>query len=73
MSFRGKVAVVTGGSKGIGLAAARLLASKGTSTAIVSFHDAEDVVREIRGTAGHDQVIGIQAEFLKKCPGEESL
>ncbi|MHB1957181.1 MAG: SDR family NAD(P)-dependent oxidoreductase [Sulfobacillus sp.] len=62
MSFRGKVAVVTGGSKGIGLAAARLLASKGTSTAIVSLHDAGDVVREIRGTAGHDQVIGIQAD-----------
>lgn len=62
MSFRGKVAVVTGGSKGIGRAAAQLFAQEGASTAIVSLHDPQDTVREIRVAAGHDQVIGVQAD-----------
>ncbi len=61
MPFRGKVAVVTGGSKGIGLATARMLAMEGASTAIVSLHDAQDRVQEIRISAGHDGIIGIRA------------
>ena len=61
MPFQGKVAVVTGGSKGIGRAAAQLFAQGGAATAIVSLHDPQDTVREIRVAARHEQVIGIQA------------
>jgi 3-oxoacyl-[acyl-carrier protein] reductase len=50
----GKVAVVTGGSKGIGRATALLLARNGCRVAVVarSAEGVEDVVREIRDAGG---------------------
>ena len=41
LNLSGKVAVITGGSKGIGLAVARELASEGTHIALCSRHGDE--------------------------------
>ena len=47
-----KVAIITGGSRGVGAATAKLLASKGwnvTITCTSSIHDANDIVQECEG------------------------
>jgi 3-oxoacyl-[acyl-carrier protein] reductase len=63
MTMKGKVAVVTGGSRGIGAAIARRLAAGGAAVA-VNFagnrEAAETVVREISGAGG--KAIAVQAD-----------
>ena len=47
-----KVAIITGGSRGVGAATAKLLASKGwnvTITCTSSIQDANDIVQECKG------------------------
>jgi 3-oxoacyl-[acyl-carrier protein] reductase len=58
----GKVAVVTGGSGGIGMATCRLLAANGTKVAVNGRDQArlEEVVDRIR--AGGGQAIGVAAD-----------
>ena len=52
-NFSGKVAVVTGGRRGLGRAMAVELARRGAKTAILSkSNEADDVLREIRGFGG---------------------
>lgn len=65
MRFDGKVALVTGGSKGIGLAAARLLAQEGASVAIISSHTATDIANELCEMLGDNRVIAVQANVTK--------
>lgn len=65
MRFSGKVAFVTGGSKGIGLATARLFAQEGASVAIVSSENGDAVADELGAGAGYKRVIAIQADVSK--------
>ena len=61
-----KVAIITGGSRGVGAATARLLASKGwniTITCTSSMDDAENVVKECEKLGV--EAIAIQLMFLK--------
>ena len=64
----GKVAVVTGASKGIGAAIARHLADEGASVVVnyaSSKEGAERVVREITGQGG--KAIAVQADVAKQA------
>src|SRR5207302_5203572 len=64
----GKVAVVTGASKGIGAAIAKHLADEGASVVVnyaSSKEGAERVVREITGKGG--KAIAVQADVAKQA------
>ena len=50
ISFRGRVAVVTGGSRGLGLVLGRQLAAQGAKLAILA-RDADDLERAVRELA----------------------
>ena len=55
LSLGGKAALVTGGSRGIGAACARLLAARGAAVAVTysrSVEQAEQVVAEIAASGG---------------------
>jgi 3-oxoacyl-[acyl-carrier protein] reductase len=64
----GKVAFVTGGSKGMGREAAQMLAAEGCKVAIVARTkaDIDDAVRSITGQGG--TAMGVQADIAK--PGD---
>ena len=62
--FKGKRALVTGGSRGIGAAIARRLGAEGAMVAITyrtRSHQAEEIAKEIAGNGG--QAFTIQANF----------
>jgi 3-oxoacyl-[acyl-carrier protein] reductase len=65
-SLTGKVAIVTGASKGIGAGIAKLFASAGASV-VVNYSKSKDsadaVVAEIKGAGG--KAVAIQADFSK--------
>lgn len=63
MNLEGKVAIVTGGARGIGRAAAKVLAQEGAKVVVNYLSNkaaAEDTIFEINGCGG--QAIGIQAD-----------
>ena len=65
MTLQGKVAIVTGGSRGIGAATSRLLAARGASVIVNYIQNvslAENVVAEIQAAGGKAQAV--QADVL---------
>lgn len=62
MDFQGKVAIVTGGSKGIGLGAARRFAQGGASVVIVSRGSAKEAAELLRKETGNANIIGVEAD-----------
>lgn len=68
MKLSGKVAVVTGASKGIGAAIAKKLATEGAAVVVnyaTSREGADKVVQEIKATGG--QAIAVQADVAKQA------
>ena len=65
MRFKGKVAIVTGGSKGLGKIIAKQLAQEGASVVINGrdMNALEEAAREIRQESG--QITAIQADVSK--------
>ena len=66
LSLEGKIAIVTGGSKGIGRATALALAQEGVDVAICArgMDDLEDAAAEIRAATGR-KALAIQADMGK--------
>ena len=62
--FQGKVALITGGTKGIGACAAKEFQMKGAKVVINYVNDAESANKTL-GEIGHDNAISIQADVSK--------
>ena len=67
LSLEGKIAIVTGGSKGIGRATAWALAEEGVNVAICArgMKDLENTADEIRSKTGQ-KVLAVQADTGKQ-------
>ena len=73
-SLRGKVAVVTGGSRGIGLAIARALVADGVSVSVTGLHDASlSVARAKIESAGPAAVETLRADVRHYAEVERAI
>ena len=70
MNFEGKIALVTGASRGIGRQIAKTLAAKG-ATVIVNYNGsaakAEEVVKEIQAAGGNGQAVQCNVSDFESC------
>jgi len=69
---RGKVAIVTGGSSGMGFATARLFLKEGAKVAIVA-HGSERLQQAARELEGGDSLIAIEADLSRLAGVEETI
>lgn len=67
----GKVALVTGGARGIGLATAQALVRRGASVALVDVNDSE--VADAAGRLGRDRAIGLVADVSDQAAIERAV
>jgi len=67
MPYNGKVALVTGGSSGIGLATVQIFAEKGASVAILDNDrdTATQVAEEIKQQTGNPNIIGVDTDVSR--------
>lgn len=73
-TLAGKVAVVTGGSKGIGLAVARQLLEHGVHTVITGrSSDALEAARQTLDGVGSAQLVPVQADVRQYPDGEAAI
>ena len=72
MTFTGKVAIVTGGSRGIGHAIARTLLQNGARVAITATSEAtlRKARRELGATRGEASVLPIRADVRRQADVE---
>lgn len=75
MNLRGKVAVVTGGTRGIGWAIARRLLERGATTAITgtNLRSVEEAVRALRGVPNGANVVPVRADVRQYEAVERSF
>ncbi|MBN6188778.1 SDR family oxidoreductase [Aneurinibacillus sp. BA2021] len=72
--MQGKTAIITGGARGIGAAAAKLLASRGARVAVNYVHNheaAEQTVFEIKANGG--EAIAVQADVREEAQVNEMV
>jgi NAD(P)-dependent dehydrogenase (short-subunit alcohol dehydrogenase family) len=62
MRFTNKIAIVTGGSKGIGLGVVKQLAEEGALVAMISIDDASDLATQINTQLSRQCVTAVQAD-----------
>ena len=67
LGLTGKVAIITGSSRGLGLASARALAAEGCAVTICARHEARlrQAAEEIRAVASHDRVLSVVADVSR--------
>jgi NAD(P)-dependent dehydrogenase (short-subunit alcohol dehydrogenase family) len=71
--FTGRVAIITGGSRGLGLVLARTLADRGARLAVVA-RDELEIQRAVRDLSQHGaEVAGLAAERLGRVPFDPEL
>ena len=75
MSLAGKVAFITGGSRGIGLAVARMLLNQGAAVAITGTNRAslDAAEGELRGNGAGDRVMALRADVRSYDEVEKAL
>ncbi|MFP6680011.1 MAG: SDR family oxidoreductase [Dehalococcoidia bacterium] len=69
LGLTGKIAIITGGSDGIGKAAAIAMASEGAKVAIVSRTqgDLDSAAADIKSETGNDDIMGIAADVTNEA------
>ena len=67
LGLTGKVAIITGSSRGLGLASARALAAEGCAVTICARHEARlrQAAEEVRAVASHDRVLSVVADVSR--------
>ncbi|HTM04195.1 MAG TPA: SDR family oxidoreductase [Vicinamibacterales bacterium] len=74
-ALTGKVAVITGGSRGIGLATARALREQGAHVAVIGTKDVTvaNAREELQRSAGSASVVGVRADVRTYAEVEHAL
>ena len=74
-TLTGKVAIVTGGSRGIGLAIARTLLERGARVAVTATSDStlRSATRELQSIAGDEAVLALRADVRRYQEVEQAI
>jgi NAD(P)-dependent dehydrogenase (short-subunit alcohol dehydrogenase family) len=70
-SLDGRVAIVTGGARGIGRAYCLGLASEGATVVVADLNDPHQVVKEVEASAGNGAAMGVRVDVSDKASVHE--